>query len=700
MSTFKSLVLIVSAFLCLVATAFAATEVTSITANPDPFNPYESETTTITVEATPGVDTLELRVLTDDGYDVVRGGLTLTETSPGIYAVTWDGKDSSNALFLAGDYVLRVFNLATTTFIGPYAEITVEGLAHDAPVPFVPTGTNAVVFTYMGESGQTGLSLMFLKPHYPGMWWYDSSSHRKLPLVETSTPGTYTASWNPVYGVDQFIMPDDTYNIYIVDAAGNRSTTTGQITIQTISSVSASPAQFNPAGGEVSTITANGATGLDLDLKIVQHNSDGTRETINVLSMSEEQTGIYTAEWDGRDEAGDLTPVKSYYIEIWHTGSPAPYYQRWNGVQVSVGTSSITASPDPFNPTGTNTSVITVEAAPGQTDLSLRFYIYSTWWRGPEGTYSLPLTETSTPGVYTASWDAINYARKLIDGRNQWVPDYIMRDGTYTIYVYDSAGNRSTTTGQITISGVSSVSESPSPFIPGGNNFATITATAAAGLDLETRIFNQNTDTLTRVLPMTEASGTYTAEWDGKDTYGNFAGANTYMAKIYSTGSSIRHYPQRSFVVNVAVFAISALPDPFVPTGSNEATITVRADALQSGLTTSIAHPEGGTTPRLALREVGSEGTYVATWDGKIDGLIPKDGICTIRVYDSSGNEFPVTGTLTLSSKPIRSHRSKHCDHFSRNGTGTQPGSQDRQRKNYSLNRIRQRLFSLLGRQG
>ncbi|RLB79830.1 MAG: hypothetical protein DRH15_08370, partial [Deltaproteobacteria bacterium] len=149
---------------------------------------------------------------------------------------------------------------------------------------------------------------------------------------------------------------------------------------------------------------------------------------------------------------------------------------------------------------------------------------------------------------------------------------------------------------------------------------------------------------------MTEASGTYTAEWDGKDTYGNFAGANTYMAKIYSTVSSIRHYPQRSFVVNVAVFAISALPDPFVPTGSNEATITVRADALQSGLTTSIAHPEGGTTPRLALREVGSEGTYVATWDGKIDGLIPKDGICTIRVYDSSGNEFPAAGTLTLSS--------------------------------------------------
>ena len=91
----------------LVRPAWSATEVTSITANLDPFNPYESETTTITVEATPGVNTLELRVLTDDGYDVVRGGLTLTEITPGIYTVTWDGRDSANSLFLAGDYVLR-----------------------------------------------------------------------------------------------------------------------------------------------------------------------------------------------------------------------------------------------------------------------------------------------------------------------------------------------------------------------------------------------------------------------------------------------------------------------------------------------------------------------------------------------------------------------------------------------------------------
>jgi len=169
-------------------------------------------------------------------------------------------------------------------------------------------------------------------------------------------------------------------------------------------------------------------------------------------------------------------------------------------------------------------------------------------------------------------------------------------------------------------------------------------------LNLEVRIYNNSTNALTRTLPTTEASGTYTAEWNGKDSYGNFAGAGTYGLRIYNTDSGIRYYPTSSIVVSVAVFSISASPDPFVPTGSNEVTITVRADPFQSGLSAKITHPQSGTTPALPLGEVGSEGTYIATWDGRISGVIPKDGVCTIRIYDGSGNQFPTTGTLTISS--------------------------------------------------
>jgi flagellar hook assembly protein FlgD/uncharacterized membrane protein len=440
-------------------------------------------------------------------------------------------------------------------------------------------------------------------------------------------------------------MRNGVYTIYVLDAAGNQSATTGQITIAGVASVAVSPTQFNAAGGETTTVTASGAPGLNLEAKLCKQNPNtSVWETYRTLSMVEDTAGNYKANWDGKDENGALVPVASYTLQIWHTGSPVRYYPT-STVQVSVGTTSVTASPNPFNPTGTNATTIAVQATPGQTGLSLRFYSsnYPYYWYDSKGKIELPLVETSTPGNYTADWTAIF-------GTTNYGGPYVMRNGVYTIYVLDAAGNQSATTGQITIAGVASVAVSPSPFTPGSNNFATITASAASGLHLESRIFNNNTNTLTLSIPMSEASGTYTAEWNGLDTYDNFAGANTYRVEIYHAGSNIRYYPTRNIVVNVAVFAISASPDPFVPTGSNSATITVLADARQSDLTTSISHPQSGSTSRLTLREVGSEGTYVAQWDGKINGVIPKDGTCTIRVYDSSGNEFPATGILTLSS--------------------------------------------------
>ncbi|MBI4848034.1 MAG: thrombospondin type 3 repeat-containing protein, partial [Nitrospirae bacterium] len=228
--------------------------------------------------------------------------------------------------------------------------------------------------------------------------------------------------------------------------------------------------------------------------------------------------------------------------------------------------------------------------------------------------------------------------------------NYIFWDETYPVFVYDSAGIQSPTTGSITVKGVSSVSVLPNQFTAGGSNFTTITVKGATAQNYETRIFNNTTNVLTRTLSMTETAGTYIAEWDGKDNYGNFAGANTYRVRVYYKDSSVRYYPEATVVVNIAVFSISSFPEPFIPDGNNNVTITVRADKSQSGLTAAISHPQSGTTPKISLKEVGSEGTYVATWDGKINGVIPKDGICTIRIYDIAGNQFPATGTLTLSS--------------------------------------------------
>ena len=617
------------------------TSVSSIEVSPGQFNPTGGETTTATVTGAAGLN-LELQIARNNSgvYETIK---TIPMVASGTtYSAEWDGTDESGNTVPIGDYSLFVWHTGSparyyrTGGVEVSAGITSVTVT---PNPFAPTGTNAAEITIEAEPGQTGLKVSFSGPSYA--YWRDESGSSYLPLTETATPGVYTASWDAItyyYNPPQ-ILRDGTYTIYVRDSENNQLPVTGQITVTSVSSIEVSPGQFNPTGGETTTATVTGAAGLNLELQIARNNS-GVYETIKTIPMVASGT-TYSAEWDGTDESGNTVPIGDYSLFVWHTGSPARYY-RTGGVEVSAGITSVTVTPNPFAPTGTNAAEITIEAEPGQTGLKVSFsgpsYAY---WRDESGSSYLPLTETATPGVYTASWDAITY---------YYNPPQILRDGTYTIYVRDSENNQSTTTGQVVIATVSSVSRTPTAFTPGGSNFVTITAQAVSGINLECRVFNGDTDALTKTLPMTEASGTYTAEWDGRDTYGNFAGANTYRLRFFHEGSDVKYYRETSVVVNVAVFSISASPDPFVPTGSNEAIITVRADALQSGLTTTITHPVSGTTPALPLLESGSEGTYTASWDGRINGIVPDEGTCTIKVYDSSGNLFPATGSLTLSA--------------------------------------------------
>ena len=173
------------------------------------------------------------------------------------------------------------------------------------------------------------------------------------------------------------------------------------------------------------------------------------------------------------------------------------------------------------------------------------------------------------------------------------------------------------------------------------------------GLGLEARVINAATDAVTRNLPLAEiGGGSYTATWDGRDNFGNFAGANNYRIEVYAPGGTVRYYPTRTITVNAAVFAISASPDPFTPDGTNFTTITVLADPMQTGWTARISDTAGNTTGPLPLTEVGSEGTYTTNWDGTINGAVPDDGVMVIRVYDAAGNLFPATGTVTIDSTP------------------------------------------------
>ena len=105
-----------------------------------------------------------------------------------------------------------------------------------------------------------------------------------------------------------------------------RATWTDAFTIQAVSAVTASPTQFNAAGGETTTITATGVAGLNLEARVYQ----GTT-LIRTLPMTAAGTS-YTAVWDGRDASGALAPVAE--LQRWRSGtsaSPARYYPTTDG---------------------------------------------------------------------------------------------------------------------------------------------------------------------------------------------------------------------------------------------------------------------------------------------------------------------------------------------------------------------------------
>ena len=74
------------------------------------------------------------------------------------------------------------------------------------------------------------------------------------------------------------------------------------------------------------TATVTAIVGLNLELQVIRPNS-GVFEAVKTISMIASDT-TYTAEWDGTDESGAVVPIGSYYLYIWHTGSPGTLSHR------------------------------------------------------------------------------------------------------------------------------------------------------------------------------------------------------------------------------------------------------------------------------------------------------------------------------------------------------------------------------------
>jgi hypothetical protein len=80
---------------------------TSISANPDPFNPVIGETTLITANGAPGLGPLELWILVEGWWEPVQI-LPMIEISNGTYTARWDGRHMHGYISPDGEYILSI----------------------------------------------------------------------------------------------------------------------------------------------------------------------------------------------------------------------------------------------------------------------------------------------------------------------------------------------------------------------------------------------------------------------------------------------------------------------------------------------------------------------------------------------------------------------------------------------------------------
>ena len=586
---------------------------------------------------------VRIRIYRNSPSTLVRTAL-MSDNGDGSYTFVWDGTDDGGQAVAPGAYTAYVYNADSDRPYQPSAGVnitfSVTAISVD-PDPFSPDGTASrlATITVQAPPGLTGLKYGI---HNNWLGWM---VYRE-PLQETATPGVYQVTWNGVsrnsyngymgstysgYGEDH------SYNrceVVVWDASNVESQVRGYFKVRGIDRLERSVGEFNPRKGGTVTFTARGYPGFSVRIRVYR-NSPST--LVRTALMTDNGDGTYTFIWDGKNDSGEFANPGSYTAYVYNAASDVPYVPT-AGVNLQFDVESISVDRDPFTPNGTPEDVVTVtvNAAPGQ---SLQYYIYHEWL-GTSFNWTA-LTEVS-PGVYRGTWDGVQ--RTSYEG-------YIPAHPIYRaiVRVRNADGVQAQTSKYFSVRGAHGVSATPAQFTPGGGNVLNITVPGEPGLQIDAVVSNLATGVVTRRIQLIEAGGSYTGAWDGKDEYGNFAGAGNYRIQPYARARQKPYYYWNDITVRPAVFSVEASPDPFAPTGANSVTITLRADPGQAGLYARIFAPSGSYA-QVTFSEVGSEGTYVSQWDGRIGGDLAGAGVYTIRVYTAGGVQFPQTGSLTVAS--------------------------------------------------
>jgi Bacterial Ig domain/SdrD B-like domain/Domain of unknown function DUF11 len=623
----------------------------------------ETETITLTETATPGVFTATLPTTfgtaagpNGDGTLTVEAGDAPLVTYADTFTTTGGPGTATDASTVTGG-VTGVVDITPSSTPGQPLTITLT----DADL--AGTGTATVIVTNPA-TGET----------------------ETLTVTETATPGVFTATLPTTFGTSAgpnsngtlTTQSGNTVQVSYADATTTSggpgtATDTGTVTGGVTGVVSITPSILP---GEPLTITLTDADLVGTGTVTVTLENGETNE-VETLILTETTPGVFTATLPTvfgtsagpnsngtmSTEAGDTIEV-TYADAITSTGAPGAATDIADVTGGATGVVDITPSSTPGQPltitltdadlAGNGTQAVTVtNPATGETE-------------------TLTLTETATPGVFTATLPTVFGA---VAGPNS--------NGTLTTEAGDTvqvsyadtrtstgAPGTATDTGNV-IGGATGVVEITPSIAPGQPLTLTLTDADLAGNGTQTvTVTNPATgETETVTLTETATPGVYTATLP--TVYGISAGPNNNGAlTVENTNAPLVTYTD----ARTATGGAGTATDTSSVVGGSDAVITATPDVTPGApITISVTDADAGANPlvpdRITVQVVNDRTGETETLELIETG--PSTGVFTAPMPSAFGNAPGANNSGTLSVIPGDTVTTNYVDALTSTGAST-----------------------------
>ncbi len=619
----------------------------SVSDLPDPFAPDGIRVSTIFFSLSEDAD-MKINIYKSNGTLVKQ--LLNEKVFAGHNAVNWNGQDASGVLVENGMYTYTISAVNKSDNISQVysGSITVDFEAPKVssvsfnPNPFLPTGTNDGVLSYsLSEPAYVTISIL-------------DNANKVIKTLEDKAlkaEGSNKAFWDGINS-SGFVAADGnyTYKIEAEDLVGLTSeAVTGVIIVNgkrpVITDVGDSPDPFAPNGTNSNTISFKLSEKAGVKLEIQDTNGN----TVRSLLDGELSSGMNKAEWDGKNESGNIVSDGTFIYSIEATDSFGSRSAAIKGV-ISVGTGTpvvtiIGISPNPYKTAGVGLENIFFNL---NSNAKTTIKIFD---KNGLPVITLEDSKSRNSGVNQAAWDGKNSSGETVP------------DGKYTfeISAVSFAGIASKTqSGTIHViksdTLVTTIIDSPDPFSPTGNNYNTISFSTSKPCDATLDIFDATGKLVKNLFKGKLKKGEQAFTWDGKNSSGKIVpdGIYTYVLDAVTNSEKDSSHLTGTITVgsgsdalNVSINSIS--PDPFEPGDNNFASIIYTLSAKAS-VNISI-YDSSNNLVQATERDVQKlAGVNTSLWDGRnLTGSLVRNGEYTVKVTATEGsNQSVSTGKITL----------------------------------------------------